>query len=103
VSCVSMAQLRTAQLTDRVLSDVSVISVSCVSMAPLRTAQLTDSVLSDASVISVCCVSMAQLRTAQLTEHSVVCSCPLFSCRSPSPPTTFTTNRLINYGTSSQP
>jgi len=37
-----MAQLRTAQLTDRLLSEVSVTVVSWVSMAPVRTAQLTD-------------------------------------------------------------
>ena len=71
VSCVSTAQLGTEQLTDSVLSDVSVIVVSCVSTAQLGTEQLTDRVLSDVSVIVVSWVSMAQLRTVQLKEDQV--------------------------------
>ena len=51
------------------LSDVSVILVSCVSMAQLATEQLTDRVLFDVSVILVSCVSMAQLATEQLTDR----------------------------------
>jgi len=57
-------------------------------MAHLRTVQLSDRVLSEGTVIGVSLVSMAQLRTAQLkevqVEVSTVCILIMLRCHTPS-------------------